>query len=46
MSREYNLYLKDILEAIERIQRYTRGMDYEAFIKNDLVQDGVIRVSW
>jgi len=43
MSREYNLYLKDILEAIERIQRYTRGMDYEAFIKNDLVQDGVIR---
>ncbi|MCK8517677.1 HepT-like ribonuclease domain-containing protein [Methanoculleus sp. 7T] len=43
MSREYNLYLRDILEAIERIERYTQGMDYEEFTKNDLVQDGVIR---
>lgn len=43
MSREYNLYLRDILEAIERIERYTRGMDYEEFTKNDLIQDGVIR---
>ena len=43
MSREYNLYLHDILEAIGRIERYTRGMDYEEFLANDLVQDGVIR---
>lgn len=43
MSREYNLYLQDILEAIERIQRYTRGMDYEEFVQSDLVQDGVTR---
>ena len=43
MPREYNLYLRDILEAIGRIDRYTRGMDYEAFLANDLVQDGVIR---
>ena len=43
MSREYNLYLRDILEAIGRIERYTRGMDYEEFLANDLVQDGVIR---
>ncbi|NLB01315.1 MAG: DUF86 domain-containing protein [Methanomicrobiales archaeon] len=43
MFREYNLYLRDILEAIGRIERYTRGMDYEEFLADDLVQDGVIR---
>ena len=43
MSREYNLYLSDILEAIGRIERYTRGMGYEEFLVNDLVQDGRIR---
>ncbi|WP_067052304.1 HepT-like ribonuclease domain-containing protein [Methanofollis ethanolicus] len=43
MSREYNLYLRDSVEDIERIQRYTQGMDYEEFVQSDLVQDGVIR---
>ncbi|MCK9308190.1 MAG: DUF86 domain-containing protein, partial [Methanoculleus sp.] len=43
MPREYNLYLRDILEAIGRIDRYTRGMGYEEFLQNELVQDGVIR---
>ncbi len=43
MPREYNLYLRDILEAIERIEQYTRGMDYRGFTENNLVQDGVIR---
>ena len=43
MSREYNLYLRDILEVIGKIERYTRGMDYEEFLADDLVQDGVIR---
>ncbi len=33
MSREYNLYLLDILEAIERIERYTPGMGYDEFIE-------------
>jgi len=43
MSREYKLYLQDILESVEKIQRYTHGMSYEDFIENDLVQDAVIR---
>ncbi|PKL62717.1 MAG: DUF86 domain-containing protein [Methanomicrobiales archaeon HGW-Methanomicrobiales-2] len=43
MPREYNIYLRDILEAIGRIDRYTRGMGYEEFLQNELVQDGVIR---
>lgn len=33
----------DIGEAIERIRRYTRGMSYEAFRKDTLVQDAVVR---
>ncbi len=33
----------DILEAIARIRKYTRGLTYEAFLKNTLVQDAVVR---
>lgn len=36
-------YLAHILEAIERIRRYTDGMDRTAFLSNGLVQDAVIR---
>jgi len=43
MPRDYNLYLQDILEAAERIQRYTNGMSYEDFSADELVQDAVIR---
>lgn len=35
--------LGHILEAIERIARYTEGMDEVGFLGNPLVQDGVIR---
>jgi uncharacterized protein with HEPN domain len=36
-------YLAHILEAIERIDRYTKLMDESAFLDNPLVQDAVIR---
>lgn len=36
-------YLAHILDAIERIDRYTENMDEVAFLQNDLVQDAVIR---
>ena len=36
-------YLRHILEAIERIQRYTKDLQEEAFSANVLVQDAVIR---
>jgi uncharacterized protein with HEPN domain len=36
-------YLSHILEAIERIGRYTEGMDEHGFLNNQLVQDAVIR---
>lgn len=36
-------YLGHILEATERIQRYTEDMYDVEFLSDDLVQDGVIR---
>lgn len=36
-------YLSHILQAIERIQAYTAGLDEGSFTQQDLVQDGVIR---
>lgn len=36
-------YLAHIIEAIERIDRYTDGMTKPEFLENPLVQDAVIR---
>lgn len=43
MKRTYVLYLKDILEAIERIESYVKGSTFEQFAKNTLVIDAVVR---
>lgn len=36
-------YLGHILKAMERIERYTAGLDEAGFLCNELVQDAVIR---
>ena len=36
-------YLARILQAIERIQRYTEGMDEAGFLRSEMAQDAVIR---
>jgi uncharacterized protein with HEPN domain len=36
-------YLMHMLQAIERITRYTELLDEMAFLQNELVQDAVIR---
>ena len=43
MSRDFSLYLEDILLSCQRIVRYTNGMSYDSFIKNELVYDAVLR---
>ena len=43
MRKDDTVYLKHILDAISRIEEYTRGVSYEKFIANNLIQDGVIR---
>ena len=43
MPRDYRLYVDDILEAVRRIQNYTRDMDYKSFSSDLKTQDAVIR---
>jgi uncharacterized protein with HEPN domain len=43
LKRTYTLYLRDILEAIERIESYVEGKTFEQFAKNTLVIDAVVR---
>jgi len=41
--RDYKLYLKDILESLEKIEEYTLDVDEEKFIVDQKLQDAVIR---
>jgi hypothetical protein len=41
--RDWKQRIADILEAIERIQRYTRGMDLDSFSADDRTVDAVVR---
>ena len=43
MPRAFKVFLKDILQAIERIEEYTKGLSFEDFCDNRLIQDGVVR---
>jgi uncharacterized protein with HEPN domain len=43
MPRDFKVFLKDILQAIARIEEYTRDLSYKDFCENQLVQDGVVR---
>jgi len=41
--KEDIVYLRHILDAISRIEEYTKGVEYPDFMSNNLVQAGVIR---
>lgn len=43
MSRDFSLYIEDILESCHRIVLYTGGMTFAAFAKDNLVYDAVLR---
>jgi uncharacterized protein with HEPN domain len=43
MPRDCLLYLDDIGEAAGRIERYVAGLDYEAFIADEMRVDAVVR---
>lgn len=43
MKQDESFYLRHILDAIVRVEEYLQGLDEAAFIRNSLVQDGVIR---
>ncbi len=43
MKTDQSAFLNHIPDAIKKIEKYLQANDEEAFKKNDLVQDGVIR---
>ena len=43
MKRDVSLYLKDILTAMEAIEQFVEGMDFEEFCADDKTVSAVIR---
>jgi uncharacterized protein with HEPN domain len=43
MSRDDQVYLEHIRDAIDRIEEYTKDIDESGFKRNHLIQDGVAR---
>ena len=43
MKRNYNFYIKDILQSILQIESFVEGMHYEGFLKDDKTASAVIR---
>ena len=43
MNKDHLVYLRHILDAVHRIEEYTREVEYEYFMNDNLVQAGVIR---
>lgn len=43
MPRDYRVFLEDILEAIDKIRRYTAGLSQDTFRRDDKTLDAVVR---
>lgn len=43
MQRELSAYIEDILASIEKIERYTAGLDKDELTENAMVLDATIR---
>jgi len=42
-KRNDKLYLRDILDSIEKIESYVNNLDYEKFSENSIIIDAVVR---
>ena len=43
MSRDWRLYLGDIVTSCEKIRRFTAGMSRESFLADERTVDAVVR---
>ena len=43
MNKDNLVYIQDILDAIEKIKRYCKGVKKQEFLKNELLMDGIVR---
>jgi len=42
-KRDWKLFVIDMMESIEKIERYISGLSYEEFIKDSKTRDAVVR---
>ena len=43
MKRKFDLFLKDIIECVEKLKEYTKNVEYEQFKENNLSIDACVR---
>lgn len=37
--RDWRMRIKDILDAVDTVQGYTKGMQYEAFVREHIISN-------
>ena len=43
MKRDYSLYIKDILDCIERVEEFVGDMNFDEFLVDDKTSSAVVR---
>jgi uncharacterized protein with HEPN domain len=43
MSRDYRLFLEDIMECGARVQSYSANLDFDGFVSNRMAYDAILR---
>lgn len=43
MKRDYSLFIKDIMEAIKKIEEFVGNMNFDEFVRDDKTASAVIR---
>ena len=43
MQRDYRIYLEDILQAIDKIARFTQKINFSSFLEDEKTFDAVVR---
>jgi uncharacterized protein with HEPN domain len=43
VSRSWQLFLRDMLEAAQKVTRYTNGRQVEAFVTDEMAYDATLR---
>ena len=43
MKRDYSLYIKDILDCIERVEEFIGDMNFDEFLADDKTSSAVVR---
>jgi uncharacterized protein with HEPN domain len=42
-KRDWKLFIMEILESINKIEKYIEGLNYEQFVKDEKTKDAVVR---